>query len=431
MTENNTEKSSVRAISDYFPPIREPQIVLTWLTRLRWLAIIGQLVATAVALGLGLKPPISPLLVVVAVTAVTNIGLWRWVRSQPLRTWMVLAVLLLDMTLLTVLLICTGGPRNPFCFLYLVHVAMAVAMLGAAWVWIVVGAAAVFFGLIFLVNPIPLGTAENPMSQNAQHAGMWTSLVLVGGLIAYFSGRVMRELQRRDAQLHELKDIADQHDRLATLTALSAGAAHELGTPLATIAVSARELELAIERMPGFDDMVEDAKLIRQECNRCRFILDRMRVDVVDDTREVVTPVDELLNAFEQHLSDSDRARLILKANPMTESIAASSPAMEQALVVLIRNAADASPPEKMVRMSVKRMKDMIGFEVTDEGHGMPPDVLKRAGNPFFTTKDPGRGMGLGLFLVRLVADRYKGKFTITSKPGEGTRCLLEIPVIK
>lgn len=412
--------------AQYFPPLQQPQIILRWLTRLRWLAIAGQLLATLVAYRFGAQPPIAPLLVVVGITAITNVGLWRWVRAHALDERVVLTVLLVDVVFLTLLLYCTGGTRNPFSILYLIHVAMAVAMLGETAVWIVVAVGVACYTLLLVIPPL------QPLLIDAKvlNVGHWTSFALVAVLIAYFTGRVIGEVRLREQQLAELQEKAAQHDRLATLTALSAGAAHELGTPLATIAVVAKELQLAVSQIPGADDIVEDAKLIRQECNRCRFILDRMRVEVVDDTREFATPLASFMKVLYERLSDADQARLTITGPTTGHTIAASSAAMEQAVVVLVRNAVDASPGETMVNMKIKTTPEMIAFEVTDQGHGMPPDVLKKAGDPFFTTKGPGRGMGLGLFLVRLVADRYGGKLDIVSTPGKGTKVSLILPLV-
>jgi two-component system sensor histidine kinase RegB len=417
--------------AEFFPSVPEPRIVLTWLMRLRWLAIIGQLAASTVAMVLGLHVNPVPVLLVVAITAVSNVGLWRMsLASRPIPTGVILAVLLLDVMLLTLLLIATGGPNNPFSTLYLVHVAMAVTTLGGGWTWIVVAAASLGYALLFLIEPVRLSTApDRPIDPSILRFGLWSNLVLVGALIAYFSSRVNRSLRQRQREIEQLQERNARHEKLATLTTLAAGAAHELGTPLATIALVARELELAISRLPESGELVEDAQLIRQECNRCRFILDRMRVEVASDTRDVSTPLGELMELLAMHLTEGEKSRLQISGPQDGMQIAASCAAIEQSLTVMIRNAMDASPEESPVKLTIRRKGPAITFDVVDQGHGMKPDVLKRAGEPFFTTKEPGRGMGLGLFLVRLVAENYRGSFTLASKPGEGTKSTLELPL--
>ena len=276
------------------PFVRAPRIVLFWMLRLRWLAVFGQIAATAVALALGLHAPLLPVAIVVALTAASNGGLLWWSRHRPIRTRLILAVLLADMGLLTVLLLYTGGPNNPFHGLYLIHVAMAVTVLGGLWTWIVLAAAAVLYGAVFLLPSVPL-TPTGQLPPTIANLGAWTNLVLIGGLVAYFSERVNRSLRRREVQINALKERNARNEKLSTLTTLAAGAAHELGTPLATIAVVARELELAIGKLSTDPDLIEDARLIRQECDRCRFILDRMRVDVASDPRAGRTEMGELM----------------------------------------------------------------------------------------------------------------------------------------
>ncbi len=410
-----------------FPAVGEPKIVMTWLMRLRWFAIIGQLAATGVAHALSLNAPFVPVMFVVAITALSNIVLWRWTQDRHIPTAVILYVLLLDMSLLTFLLLFTGGPNNPFSTLYLIHVAMAVTTLGAGWTWIVVAAAGVGYATLFIVPSIPL--SETGLTPTVRNIGLVSNLVLIGSLVAYFSGRVNRSLRDRDLEVNALRERNARHEKLSTLTTLAAGAAHELGTPLATIAVVAKDLELAIAKLPATPDLIEDAQLIRQECNRCRFILDRMRVDVATDPSTVSTSLTDLLNRLSEHLRDDENARLQILGPSGGASIACPCPAIEQSLTVMIRNAIDASPENAMVKMIVRLTRDTIAFDVIDQGHGMPADVLKRAGDPFFTTKEPGRGMGLGLFLVRLVAENFRGNFTMQSEPNKGTKSTLELPL--
>ena len=412
----------------FFPPVREPRIVLTWLIRLRWLAIVGQLSATLVAHLLGLNAPLWPVLLVAALTIVTNFALLFWPEKRAIPTSVLLGLFLFDMLLLTILLICTGGPDNPFNSLYLIHVAMAVTTLGGGWTWVVVAAAALLYGTLFVITPVPL-TTNGPAPIDIYRIGLWTNLVLIGTLIAYFSARVNRSLRRRELEVGALRERNARNEKLSTVTTLAAGAAHELGTPLATIAVVAKELELAISKLPDSADLVEDAQLIRQECNRCRFILDRMRVEVASDDRPASTPVEELLQLLAMHLTEAERERLKITGPQAGVRVAVPCAAIEQSLTVMIRNGMDADAAGQPVRLDIRVNQSTIFFDVIDLGHGMDEQTIKRAGEPFFTTKAPGRGMGLGLFLVRLVAENFRGRFTLTSTPGAGTTSTLELPL--
>lgn len=423
-------------MSSRLPPLRlsrfrltehEPQIALSALTRLRWLAVVGQVAATLIALfGLRLELPIVPIAVVGLLTAVSNAAAVIAMRRRRPLQGLVQILLLLDVGSLTALLYFTGGASNPFSVLYLVHVAMAVTVLGSAWTWVVVAMAAGCYGALFVWH-IPLPGA--PQLAPAMLAmGHWFALALVAVLIAVFIGRVEHSLRDREHELVDMREQVTKNELLATLTTLAAGAAHELNTPLGTIAVVAKELEVIAHADP--ETLREDARLIRREVDRCREIINRLRLDVGEDVvqREPLTAT-ALVKHLRRDLREEENARLRVLIGSDVERVNAPARAIEQALLVLLRNAFDASPPDAGVTLSIQRREGRIRIEVEDRGAGMSEDLLRRAGQPFYTTKEPGQGMGLGLFLVRLVAERCGAEFSLFSKLGEGTRCVLELPV--
>ncbi len=415
----------------------EPQIVLTWLLRLRWLAVVGQVLAVAsTAALLGLRPPLWPVAGVIG-AAILSQGVVRfWSHRPRVPGWVVPAVLVLDVGLLTVLLYCTGGPQNPFRVLYLVHVGMAVVALGAGWTWLIVALAAGCYGALYFWS-LPLVPLGRELPAAVRGAGDWTAVVLVSVLIAYFIGRVTRALRERERELAAAQVRAGRNEQLASLTTLAAGAAHELGSPLGTIAVVAKELQNELARL-GQSDAVEDAALIRREVDRCRSILERMRVDIADDGHHERPPVSvsALVEQVRADLSEEHGAALRVDLPAGAALPATPARAVRQALVVLLNNAFDAVAEANGaanghaggVTLRVGRGGGHVEFLVEDRGAGMADDVLRRAGEPFFTTKPPGSGMGLGLYLVRLVADKYGGSFRMTSTVGRGTVATLELP---
>jgi two-component system sensor histidine kinase RegB len=422
-------------VSSRLPPLRlsrfrltehEPQIALGALTRLRWLAVVGQVAATLIALfGLRLELPIVPIAVVGVLTAVSNgAAVVAMRRRRPLQG-LVQILLLLDVGSLTALLYFTGGASNPFSVLYLVHVAMAVTVLGSAWTWVVVAMAAGCYGALFVWR-VPLPGAPE-LTPGMMAMGHWFALALVAVLIAVFIGRVEHSLRDREHELVDMREQVTKNELLATLTTLAAGAAHELNTPLGTIAVVAKELEVIAHADP--ETLREDARLIRREVDRCREIINRLRLDVGEDVaqREAITAT-LLVKHLRRDLREEENARLRVLIGTDVERVDAPARALEQALLVLLRNAFDASPPDAGVTLSIQRREGRIRIEVEDRGAGMSEDLLRRAGQPFYTTKEPGQGMGLGLFLVRLVAERCGAEFSLFSKLGEGTRCVLELP---
>ena len=420
------EVSRRPTFSSFVSALNEPQIVLAALTRLRWLAVVGQLAATVLAAAvLRLHIPLAPIIVVIVVTALSN-GMLAWlpaVGKPP--GWLVQVVLLLDVYLLTVLLYLTGGPENPFATLYLIHVAMAVIVLRAGWTWLVVATVAACYGILLRWHWRLEGLEQQP---NVVAVGNWASLVLVSVLIATFIGRVIRSLRQREHELVEVRERAAKSEQLAALTTLAAGAAHELNTPLGTIAVVARELELSCNSPVSGESVLDDAKLIRREVDRCQNILSRMRVDIGEEaSHRSGISFDELESHLRQSLDEAELARLRVLRVGDVNGVPAPPRAIEQALLVLLRNAFDASAADKPVTLAVQKRNGHVRFEVRDLGCGMSEQMLRRAGEPFFTTKEPGRGMGLGLFLVRLVAQQCGATFTIDSRPDIGTTCVLEL----
>lgn len=256
------------------------------------------------------------------------------------------------------------------------------------------------------------------------------ALVLVGLLIAYFVGRITLALRERESEVALIRERAARTEMLASLTTLAAGAAHEMGTPMGTIAIAAKELELALEQNADMKPWAEDARLIRTEVDRCRNILERMRVDVSDELRlrPAQVSVAEFVDYLRQDLSPAEWER-VRPAGVTDEIVRLPSRAMRQALNVLLRNALEVSPEGQFVELRVLRTAGRIGFEVEDHGPGMEPEVARRAGEPFFTTKPVGKGMGMGLFLVRMVAEQTKGSFELHSTKGVGTRCTLSLPL--
>jgi two-component system sensor histidine kinase RegB len=408
------------------PMVEEPGIVLQWLVRLRWLALAGQGMATLAAVEiLHIKLPLSGMGSIIAVTGVSNLILQAWTRRR-VPGWLVPAVLMLDVFLLTALLLCAGGAANPFCALYLVHVAMAVVTLAEGWSWLVVAATTACYGLLFWW-PGVRGLALPP---GADAAAQWIALALVAVVIAYFVGRMTQSLRRHEKALAAARERGARNEQLASLTTLAAGAAHELNTPLSTIAVVARELELQSKRLEHGQGLEDDARLIRQEVDRCQFILGRMRVDVLrgESPKPPPMPAKDFAAALGREMKAAAGASLEMDFGPEVEEVSLPLRAVQQAVGILVDNAVEASGRGKMVRLSIHQRDGRIIFEVKDEGMGMTPEVARRAGEPFFTTKPPGKGMGLGLFLVRLVAERLGGCLRVESEPGKGTRAILELP---
>lgn len=403
----------------------DSQIALKWLARLRWFAAVGQVAATGfAALVLRLDLPLIPIGIVIALTVLSNVALMFVDHTSNASRRAVPGIVLLDMLLLTAVLALTGGANNPFAIFYVIHVAMAVVLLRSFWSWILVCAGALLFALISFFH-YPLSRNEQPLPESDLLYGRWVAIVLVSALIVYFIGKVQQALIQREAELASARDRASRSERLAAVTALAAGAAHELGSPLGTIAVVTKELEISSAQLDP--DVVDDIRLIRQEVDRCRGILDRMRLDVGDDLRQRAGEITatQFAEGAIADLIDERRPRVKWKAAGDCNTFYLPSRAIVRAVGVLLRNGFEASPAGSTIALNLFKEADEMVAEVRDEGSGMSPEILERAGEPFFTTKELGRGMGMGLFIVKLIAEQCNGRLSLTSEPGRGTTAQL------
>lgn len=412
-----------------------PELVLRWLVPLRFLAAAVQAAALALAgLWLALPLPYAALAAVPALTALSNLALWRAApppgRALPLAT----GVLALDTLLFTLLLHLSGGPDNPFSAIYAIYIAMAALLGSAGATWLVAALSAAGYAFLFRWND-PQHYWHAPVSPDVPiqlHAlGMWLAVAAVAVIFSFFIGRITRTLREREAELRRISELAARNARLASLTTLAAGAAHELGSPLGTIAVVARDLGREAESGVDRAGLAEDARLLRSEVERCREILERMsghaaRFAMATEPALLAADVGALLGAGELGAA-ARRLELAVSAPPHASlGTRADFAAM---VLPLVRNSIAASPESARIRVDVAIAQGRVRVQVRDEGHGMSAEVLERAGEPFFTTRAPGSGTGLGLFVVRLHAERLGGTLSIDSAPGRGTVAGVEWPV--
>ncbi len=416
----------------------ESRATLPWLVRLRWIALGGQLVALVLYhRELGTLVPSLFTVLLVAFGIVSNLTLWvllRRVPDPPHADRIMGGVLTLDTVFLTGLLAGSGGPQNPFTIFYLVHIVLAALVLQArTTVWITALSAFCFAALFVLpggdAHPVARDHAQHMAQLDGHLRGMWIAFAIAASVIAYFVRKISLTIAEQREQIAQLRESAATNARFASLATLAAGAAHELGTPLGTIAVAAHELELSLARRSE-SDLVDDAHLIGLEVERCRVILGGMAGQTLaEDQKPRELPAAEIVAQLRERF-DADRAHRI-DVRVDDDIVMSCRPAgLVGALAALVKNAFDCIDRESgRVRLEVRAERDdSIAFTVRDEGPGMAADVCARAGEPFFTTKEPGHGMGLGLFLARAFAEGLGGRLVLASVPGRGTDATLLVP---
>jgi len=414
------------------------QIALPWIVRLRYGMVIAQITTALIAqYVLKISLPIFSILLVPLLVFGSNLWLDHRTSStdgsdRGRTSSIVMGIFVLDIFCLTALLMLSGGAANPFSVLYLVHITLAAIILRKNQTWLLAGLSILCFGLLFVIyRPVAeLEIHVHGNSPNFHLLGMWISYSVAVLLVALFSAKIAELLSERESSLLAMQEELAKRDRLASLVTLAAGAAHELATPLGTIAVVAKEMELYATTANANDGVVDDARLIRSEVERCRTILRRMSVRGAEPAGEPFESVSiqNLLNALRDELSQSAGAQIEFPQLTQQAMLKVPRGALVQGLVALVRNAIESSAPGAPVHLEVELAGDCARFAVTDRGVGMSPETLRHVGEPFFTTKDSGKGMGLGVFLVRTLAEHLGGQLTFESCEGLGTSAFLEIP---
>lgn len=421
------------------------------LAGLRAIEVAGQAGAIAIAVyGIGMVLPTAILLALTAGLAFANVLTW-WRTHQP---WPVTDAelaghLLIDIGVLTALLYFSGGSTNPFVTLYLLPLSIAAAMLPALYTWSLVGVALVCYsGLLFVYLPLPHETGSFgwltsllPDGLGGAHAahggqadfrlhvlGMWFNFAVSAGLIAWFVARMAQSLRERDHQLAAAREAALRNEQLIALGLLAAGAAHELGTPLATMAVIAHELERDYATDPA---LAQEMRLLRAQAEQCKGILTRLAATAGETRAEDIIGV-----PCEQYLSrlieqwQLIRPQVVVTTHfvgPQSANWIVAERTLEQALMNLINNAADASPEN--VEMEGRWDDTQLVIEIRDRGPGISDEVAAQAGEAFFTTKGPERGLGIGLFLANATIERAGGSVSLFNRDGGGACVRVTLPL--
>lgn len=423
-----------------------------WLMKLRWVAVAGQLATILfVYFGLAVQVQIAPLLCALFITSVSNLGFTFWLKSyedtpqyfdQPSH-WngVFVTLMVLDLGVLNCLLYFTGGHTNPFVLFYFVNLALSGILLPLKWAWIFNFLTIVSFASLFYLQ-VPIEEFRSPASllgigetgsPTLAQMGLLVALATCSTVIVYFVTRLTNELKLRDQALRRSEIRQARSEKWEALGTLAAGAAHELATPLTTIAVISKELERELELENASDHLISDFRAIREELDRCRGILDHMSTDAGHFTAEVprVIHVETLFQQILDGLSAvPGQVDLLVAEEAKSASVVIPLQSFGMALRGLIQNAFDASNDE-LVELRVAVAQDHLLICICDRGIGMSPDVLERADEPFFSTKEAGKGMGLGRFLARSVVERLGGSFTTTSTLNVGTEVTVRIPLEK
>lgn len=391
------------------------------LVMLRWLAAAGQGITLLGVSRLGVNVPWWQCGGALVLTLVTNALLEWWlhqIRWQMKEGFFHLVVW--DALTLTFLLHWTGGLQNPFAIFYLVQLTLAAVALRAS--------AVISLGLLTTLacawlwqRALPLRMNDgSPVPAELMTQGFFVALVLAGGFVLALLLSLRRRSHRLQKEREKLRAELEARERFLSVAALATGFAHELGTPLGTIALAAAEMQAQPD--------AEAAAVIVREAARCQKVLQRLRELGEEATGLSAEPcmvwrtVDAVLN----ELPEAQRGRVRLELRAGEASVACVG--LREALLVLLRNALLASADDEKVEMRVEAQGDMLRFTVEDCGPGFGEEMLHHWGEPFRSTREPGSGLGLGLFFVRRLASAMHGRVEVRNRPEGGACVTLLLP---
>ena len=397
---------------------------------LRSLAIIGQLVTIAVVqIFVGVHLPLPAMLLVVSLEVAFNaLTWWRVSRQRPESNLELFGQLWVDLGSLSALLFLSGGTTNPFVSLYLPSLAIAAAVL--PWhlmLWLAAFAVACYAVLGFDSVPLNLDNPANLFDY--YRAGMWVNFTVSVGLIAWFVARMSRALRQRDAALGDAQQRLLRDERAVALGVQAATVAHEIGTPLSTIAMLSEELRDAARTDKGLAPYTADLDLLEQQMTLCTSALARLRSRASAPASR--QPVGEWLESFAQQWRlRHPHVKFEQLGTPPAELNLDDTVAVSQILTILLDNAARASSDHVTLTATLSLPGDRIQFEVCDAGPGIPASLRGSLGTmPVDSTQG---GHGVGLYLAFSAAARLGGSVELTdareARP-RGTRAVLRLPV--
>lgn len=402
---------------------------LMLLVQLRWLAVAGQLATiVAVQFGLGVELPILPMFAALGLLIGLNLVQLLAERRRPVTDAQLLAALMIDVGALSVQLYLSGGATNPFVGLFLLQVVLGAVLLRARSGWLLVGVTSAAFAVLTVdYRPLPLPRAMASTLSAPYLVGNWFNFTLAAILIVLFVTRITRNLTERDARLAAMRQHAAETEHIVRMGLLASGAAHELGTPLASVAVALGDWqrEPAIAADPALAAEVAD---MSAEIARCKTILAGILLASGEVTGEAPerTGLRRFLRGVAQTWETAHPGALAY-----TDALARDRPivadrALAQAIANVLDNALEAGA--RTIEMDARQTGDMLVLRIADDGPGMPSAILTNLGKPYQSSKNR-RGAGLGLFLATNVLRVLGGTLAVTNRDRGGAEVVFRLPI--
>jgi two-component system sensor histidine kinase RegB len=401
------------------------------LIELRWIAVIGQVTTIAAAmLGFGLQLPLVNMLEVLACLIAFNIASHlRWHESRAVSNSEIFLALLVDVGTLTAQLYLSGGASNPFAFLYLLQVILGAVLLEAWSTWVIVLVTSLCLaGLALFSKPLPLPIDYERGIESLYVQGMLICFMLIAALLVVFISRISRNVRAGDAQLAHLRQRAAEEEHVVRMGLLASGAAHELGTPLATLSVILGDWR----RMPEFrgnPELLEEIGEMETQLKRCKSIVSGILLSAGEARGEssTKTTINTFLDGLVEEWRDSRPVKSFSYENRIRQDMpVVFDSALKQMICNVLDNALEASPG--WVGMEASREDGHVSLRVTDAGPGFQPAMLEDFGRPYQSSKGKPGG-GLGLFLSVNVARTLGGTVSARNRSEGGAEVLISLPL--
>ena len=262
--------------------------------------------------------------------------------------------------------------------------------------------------------------------------GMWAAYTITAIFIVFFISRIRKAMASHQQTLANLEEEKQRSEKMASLATLAAGAAHEFSTPLSTIAIAVGEMIHHFNDHGGDPDLIDDAKLIKAEISKCRGILQQLAADAGEHLGESfvnITLTDMRDRVIDEFAAESGRT-IQVALDTENRTIVIPLQAWLRTIRGLMKNGHDACPDGE-IKGRIYVANGYLAITIADQGMGMSADDIARVTEPFFTTKEPGKGLGLGLFLARSLAERFGGDLQINSEPDQGTEVTFRVKLEK
>lgn len=404
---------------------------LQQLIQLRWIAVAGQLVTIAVAKWLlEIDLPLETMgLTLAALVAFNLASLARWRTRREVGNTELFIALLVDAGVLTVQLHFSGGTTNPFVFLFLLQVILSAMLLKPWSAWTMVGVtSACIAGLALVSDPLelPLDHDRGLLSPYVQ--GTLICFALDAALLVFFIKRIGHNLRARDAYLARMRQRAAEEEHIVRMGLLASGAAHELGTPLATMSVIVGDWRHMPE-LAGNPELLQEVEELQAQVQRCKKIVSGILLSAGEARGEnsgrttIATFLDRLVAEWRASRTSARLSYL----NRFGDDLAMVSDSTVQQMVFnVLDNAAEVSPQD--IRMEAARIRDDLVLTIADSGPGFAPRMLAEFGKPYQSSKGRAGG-GLGLFLVVNVARTLGGRVSARNQPQGGAVVTLTLPL--